>query len=291
MPRTIARLTRSRGVRESSSRSLQRSAIASENPQPGHGEQVEQRPPLWRHLVQQPRKLPACEEASLLELPRATATPPRQHDAIGRVLLEHARSDRRIQRRAQRRQRVGDRTVAQPAVAPRLAREPVHEPLHGGAVEIAQTRVAVEVAQRERREQPAVLAARVLPDAVATRTGVTIQPAERERMQRRPAPLRPRLGVAGELDGPRLGERRSRLLALPAVGAVDHDVLRPTPVDARHVGRLEWQHHQCCPVATGVATSERSPGTENPLPTGIQKARPRGFEPLTFGSVGRGSDA
>jgi hypothetical protein len=35
------------------------------------------------------------------------------------------------------------------------------------------------------------------------------------------------LGVAGELDGRRLGERRRRLRALPAGGAVDHDVLRP----------------------------------------------------------------
>ena len=26
-----------------------------------------------------------------------------------------------------------------------------------------------------------------------------------------------------------------------------------------HVGRLEWQHHHCCPVATAVATCWRSP--------------------------------
>jgi hypothetical protein len=43
-----------------------------------------------------------------------------------------------------------------------------------------------------------------------------------------------------------------------------------------------------CPVAPSVATQRRSPPAANPLPhwgTGIRVTRPRGFEPLTFGSV------
>jgi hypothetical protein len=70
---------------------------------------------------------------------------------------------------------------------------------------------------------------------------------------------------------------------LAAVGALDHDELRPTPVDARHVGRLESQHHQCCPVAT--AAPGRSPEAANALRKPNRKARPSGFEPKTFGSV------
>jgi hypothetical protein len=36
---------------------------------------------------------------------------------------------------------------------------------------------------------------------------------------------------------------------------VDHDELRTTPIDARHIRRLQWQDRQCCPVATAVATT------------------------------------
>ena len=54
--------------------------------------------------------------------------------------------------------------------------------------------------------------------------------------------------------GRRPCDQADRLLALTAVDAVDHDELGTATVDTRHLGRLEWQHHHCCPVATAVAT-------------------------------------
>src|SRR5918999_2552921 len=55
------------------------------------------------------------------------------------------------------------------------------------------------------------------------------------------------------------------LLALTTLDAVDHNVLQPTPVDARRIGPLEGQLAHCCPVAPGVATQRRSPPAGNPL--------------------------
>jgi hypothetical protein len=101
-------------------------------------------------------------------------------------------------------------------------------------------------------------------------------------VQRRAAPPRTRLAVALQLDRASVAHGLGRLLVLAAVGAVDDDELRPTAVDARHVGRLEWQHHQCCPVATAVATPRRSPEAANALREPNREARPSGFEPETL---------
>ena len=68
---------------------------------------------------------------------------------------------------------------------------------------------------------------------------------------------------------------------------VDHNELRSRPgeMPAHRVAPLEGQPAHCCPVAPGVATQRRSPPPANPLQHWDLKARPRGFEPLTFGSV------
>jgi hypothetical protein len=120
-------------------------------------------------------------------------------------------------------------------------------------------------------------------------TGVAIEPGEAELVQRRAASQRTSLAGALQLERARLRGGLHRPLALAAAGALDDDELRTTPVDAREFGRLEWQHHQCCLVATCVSTSGRSPEAGNPSSTGISATRPRGFEPLTFGSVDRRS--
>ena len=83
----------------------------------------------------------------------------------------------------------------------------------------------------------------------------------------------------------RVSQRVGVLLALPTPDAINHHVLRTTPVDARRISALEGQLAHCCPVAPAVATSERSPEAANPLHKRNLEARPRGFEPLTFGSV------
>ena len=91
-------------------------------------------------------------------------------------------------------------------------------------------------------------------------------------------------------DAPRRGparrQRVSRLLALATLGAVDHHEPRTTPVDPRHLGRLQWQHHQCCPVAPVLPPLGVRRRPEIPYTKGFV-TRPRGFEPLTFGSVDR----
>ena len=55
------------------------------DPQPGRGEQLEQRPPLRRYLVEQPHELSAGEKAPLAHRPRAARPAARQHDLLGRV--------------------------------------------------------------------------------------------------------------------------------------------------------------------------------------------------------------
>jgi len=99
--------------------------------------------------------------------------------------------------------------------------------LHRGAVHLADTNLAVEVAQREVDQQPAVFAARIGAHAVVPGAGVAIEPRKAEFMQRRTAPQGPRLAVALQLDCAGFGQRVGRLLALTAVGAVTTTNLEP----------------------------------------------------------------
>ena len=257
------------------------------DPQPGRGEQLEQRPPLRRDLVEQAHELGAREEAPLARRPRATRAPARQHDLLGRVGVQQPLGDRRVQRQAQRRERVGDRAITQPPVAPGAGRQPIDEVLHGGAIEIAHPDLAVEVGQREVDQQATVLAARVRAHAVVPAAGVAIKPREAELVQRRAAAQRPRLAVALQLD------RASARPACRRTACADgrrRDRPRRT---STHAGRRPARRsarvatpsllpccHRCCHLWAFAS------GREIPYSTGILEARPRGFEPLTFGSVG-----
>jgi hypothetical protein len=118
---------------------------------------------------------------------------------------------------------------------------------------------------RERHQQPPVLAARVLAHAVVAGTGVALQPAERERVQRRPAPLRPRLCIPHQLDRPRLGERPRCLLAVMAAAAIHHDEPRTAPIDTGEPGPLKGQPGSLLPRCQPVATPERSATARKPL--------------------------
>jgi len=84
-PLTTARRTCRCGVSPWRARSLQRSPISSEIRNPGRGKQFEHRPPLRRHLVEQPYQLCPRQKAPLAHRPCATGTPARQHDLLGRV--------------------------------------------------------------------------------------------------------------------------------------------------------------------------------------------------------------
>ena len=63
---------------------------------------------------------------------------------------------------------------------------------------------------------------------VMTRARVEVKPGEAEPVQRRTTPALAGIRLARDLDRARLAQRRGRLLVLPAVGAVDHDELRPS---------------------------------------------------------------
>jgi hypothetical protein len=103
-------------------------------------------------------------------------------------------------------------------------------------------------------------------------------------MQRPTAPQHARFGASRARLIARASVRVSTgLLALATLDAVDHHVLRAAPVDAgarplkRHPGKLP-----CCPRCC------HKPGArtvQNPRLAAVWRARPRGFEPLTFGSV------
>src|SRR4029450_392245 len=125
--------------------------------------------------------------------------------------------------------------------------------------------------------------------AVATGAGVAIEPSECMAVKGRSTPLRPGLGVPRQLDLSRLSEGRRGLLALTATAAIDRDEARAAPVDAGETRLLHWQLGHCCPVTTGVATVPRSALPAIPLPMRNQRARPTGFEPVTFGFVVAGS--
>jgi hypothetical protein len=84
--------------------------------------------------------------------------------------------------------------------------------LHRGAVHLADTNLAVEAAQREVDQQPAVFAARIGAHAVVPGAGVAIKPRKAEIMQRRTAPLRPSLAVVFELDRTGFGGHVGRRL-------------------------------------------------------------------------------
>ncbi|MCW2999183.1 MAG: hypothetical protein JWN65_2732 [Solirubrobacterales bacterium] len=83
-----------------------------------------------------------------------------------------------------------------------------------------------------------VLAARVLAHAVMPGPGVAVKARER---LRRAATLRSRRAVALQLDRSSFADGVGVLLVLAAVGGINHDELRPTPVDARNLGPLEGQ--------------------------------------------------
>ena len=55
------------------------------DPQPGRGEQLKQRPPLRRYLVEQAHELRPRQKAPLARRPCATRPPPRQHDLLDEV--------------------------------------------------------------------------------------------------------------------------------------------------------------------------------------------------------------
>ena len=256
------------------------------DPQPGRGEQLEQRPPLRRYLVEQPHQLRPRQKAPLARRPCATRPPPRQHDLLGRVGIQQPFGDRRVKRQAQRRKRVGDRAITQPPGAARARRQPIHELLHGGAIEIAHPDLAVEVGQREVDQQATVLAARVRAHAVVPAAGVAIKPREAEPVQRRAATPRTRLAVALQLD--RAGARPTCRPTACADGrrrdrprrTSTHAGRRPARRSARvATPSLLPRCHRCCHLWAFA----RRP--QIPYSTGILVARPRGFEPLTFGSV------
>jgi hypothetical protein len=136
--------------------------------------------------------------------------------------------------------------------------------VHGGAIQVAKADVAIEVRQREVHQQPPVLAARASTNAVLASARTAIKPRQAEHVQGGAAPPRTDLAVALQRERASGGHRVGRLRALPDVDAKDHDELRPTPIDPRYVGRLQWQHHQCWPVATAVATRGRSSTAKNP---------------------------
>jgi hypothetical protein len=150
------------------------------DPQPGRGEQLEQRPPLRRDLLEQAHQLRARQKASLARRPCATRPPPRQHDLLGRVGIQQPLGDRRVKRQAQRRERVGDRAITQPPGAPGAGRQPIHELLHSGAIEIPHPNLTVEIGQRQADQQATVLTARVGAHAVMAGAGVAIKPRQAE---------------------------------------------------------------------------------------------------------------
>jgi hypothetical protein len=55
------------------------------DPQPGRGQQLEQRPPLDRYLVEQPHELGTCQVAALARRPGPAGAPAREHELPGRV--------------------------------------------------------------------------------------------------------------------------------------------------------------------------------------------------------------
>lgn len=80
-PLTIARRTCTHGGSVSSCASITRRPDHLGYPQARRRQQVEQRPPLRRDLIQQPRELRARQEASLVELVGAPASTAGQHEA------------------------------------------------------------------------------------------------------------------------------------------------------------------------------------------------------------------
>jgi hypothetical protein len=110
-------------------------------------------------------------------------------------------------------------------------------------------------------------------------------------VQGRASPLRPGLAVALQLDRAGVGQRIGRLLALMALDAINHDEL--STHDGRHPALRSAQVatpsvllrcHRCCHLCA-FARGRKSPTQANFV------ARPTGFEPVTFGSIDRGSEA
>jgi hypothetical protein len=63
---------------------------------------------------------------------------------FGGVDVEQSLGDRRVEHQAQWRHRVPDRAVAEPTIAARAGRQPVNEVLDCGAVQFADTDLAVK---------------------------------------------------------------------------------------------------------------------------------------------------
>ena len=265
------------------------------DPQARRREQVEERAPTVGDLVEQPRQLLSRQEASLIELISATAATARQQHRRPGGVTEQPGACRVPQTRLQRHCRVANRSVAQPVPVPvGQAAQPVDERSSLMLVDVAQSLVGREVRERVLDQQPPVLTARaVVDDVVGAAPGVMVDPLQRVAVQRRPGTTRASSALAPDLDLPRLAERRRRLLALPAV-------LHGRPPPSATLGdRPQGERSSlsalrvlpCCPRCCHPARTSQS----RPKPPVCRQiaardvARPRGFEPLTFGSVDRRS--
>jgi hypothetical protein len=161
----------------------------------------------------------------------------------------------RFQAHPKWRERVADRTVREPSTTPGTIGNPADEALQRASVDVRESDVLREVAQRVGGQQPAVFLARLLAYRVASAAGMSGDPCKRVSVQGRPAPLLSCFGVSRELDRARLGERRGELLTLTPSETVYGDVARSSAVDAWMGGAL-GQHACCCLVAHAVAHPE-----------------------------------
>jgi hypothetical protein len=120
-----------------------------------------------------------------------------------------------------------------------------------------------------------------------TAAGVVIDPLQRVAVQRRPGPPSGLLRDRTTPDLARRAKCHGRSPALSAILEIDGHPPRAALVDARRRGALQRRrrlrhardcHPRCHP--NGFAPGRKSPPAQE-----ICRARPRGFEPLTFGSV------
>ena len=120
-----------------------------------------------------------------------------------------------------------------------------------------------------------------------TRSGVAVKPIQCVGVKRRAAPLLPCLRIALELESPRLKRGGHRLFALTATAAVDPASRADTRPETQCGSVATRPVLPCCHPCCHLIGFGR--GREIPFSTGISVTRPRGFEPLTFGSVDRRS--
>jgi hypothetical protein len=226
----------------------------------------------------------------------------RNHDGGAEIPDRQAGAVRVAQATAQGHHGVVHRAVAQPVpVVSALATEPVDKSAHALLIEVAQTLLGSEVRKRAGDEQAPVLAAgAIVDDVMGAATGIVIDPLQREAVQRGPRTPRglPRRGAG--LDLARRQERRRRSPALPAVLDIDGHPPRPARIDAgrrgphqrrRHLRAARHCHPGCHPAVFASATQTLGSPATTGHPTRRPRARPRGFEPLTFGSVDRRGSA